>query len=262
MPRRSHVLSPKKRLSLIVLVGLACIGAVAWYWLAWRPSTSDYDMATTNLKAATLVTQTFSDKSTTEIKVGNINRTAVNTIGSQSALLRSSLTSVAGSRAVAHDHVTNKVLIDHKKSLTDYMNTVDQFAGSLVIYQNVVESCNDSIISATALSHSSEFNQASQPCRDIIASKASVPDASFNAFYQQYRSAIQTLITSYDAYFKAVDKDTAKDSPEQQAVNDNLKKLTSLNDTIIKLPTFTVPTDSIKALQSSLDSQRDVFFKW
>ena len=259
--------SIKQQRKILYIIGavVVTIGAIiAWYFLAWKPSTKDYDTAYASVTGALLSSNTFTNTVTKDIGITSINRGSASALGARSALYQESIRTLAASKAVAHDHVVRSVFDQNKQTFIDYGKQIDEFAGSLLIYLNASESCGDTINSVTTETSREEFMSMSQSCRDTIANSPPAPYKEFDTFYQKYRANMKKVVESYTAFFDARDKN---DQPAIDAASAVTKEalihiITQTNAAVVKAPNFTPPTTQLQQVKDVIDSQKSVFFKW
>ncbi len=262
---RIRISLPESRRALIISACvILLITLVLSWWFAWRPGTKDYTTANASISGARQAANTFSKDQLKDLALAPLNRESISTIAIRSVFYQESVRTLAGSSAVAHDHVVGGVFNQHKQTLVDFGKQIDDYAGSLLIFVNTAEGCNDMIANLSAGITQEEFDSVSQACRERLANSPPAPYKPIDSIYQTYKGHIKKVIDTYKAYFKAqtAGEQASIDQTSTQVQEAVTAAATYIQATTIKAPALTAPTDSLDAISKKLDSQKDVFFKW
>lgn len=262
---RTRISLPHSRRALIISACIILlITIVLSWWFAWRPSTKDYTTAYGSITGARQSANTFSKDNLKDLALAPLNRESISTIAIRSVFYQESIRTLAASSPVAHDHTVGDVYNQHKKALVDFGKQIDDYAGSLLIFVNTAEACNDMIANLSAGITEDEFNSVSQACRERLSNSAPAPNSAINDIYQTYQKHLKSVVDTYKDFFKA---QTAGD---QTAINQASAKVEEaisgaaayIQATTLKAPQLTAPSGDLDAISKQLDQQKDVFFKW
>ena len=261
---RIRIALPQSRRALIVSACVLLLATIVLgWWFAWRPNASSYTTAQASISGARVAANAFSGSNLRDLALAPLNRESISTIAVRSVFYQESIRTLAGSPAVAHDHVVGDVFNQHKQALIDYGKRIDDYAGSLLIFVATAESCNDMIANLGAGITQDEFTSVSQACRDRIANTPPAPDKTIDSIYQTYRTHTKKVIDAYKAYFAVQTGDQAAITQASARVQEAITTAAAyIQSTSIKAPGFTAPTAGLDAIAKKLDSQKSVFFKW
>lgn len=186
--------SPNKKLLVFISFVILLIILVATYFLAWRPSDSDYEVASKNLDAvtnsyATLELELLMAKSPD--KISNITSLK---IGVLSELFDESLGTFLGSGVISRDFAVGATMNKHRESFTKYNDSVKKLAQSMKIYTTIVNSCN-----AYIKSDKQNTNDLLNKCENALENGAKSEYEPFNnQFFDNYRTQVGDFVSDTD----------------------------------------------------------------